>query len=1233
MAQVQRASGVLIEVPDGVAVNDSQGARKRRRGEVSPASSGALADVIGALQGAEFSVLDTFELSGAPEAPGRRRRGQGGPPELATLTVGVDGTESAAVLVEEDGYLSWHFPTEALPTPGSGRRRRGGGVSTGRELRFELDLGTPTLSAGAGRQRRGIPILGRHIEKVTAAVLRFVLPPVIGAVVGHLERNRLTRLVGISTSDALAWDEFTGPAPVTAGRRTRALILIHGTFSSTRGGFGALSATEWGRTLLDSAIAHYDCVIGYDHRTLSVDPAENATDLLDRLRQLWPDGKVDLDVVCHSRGGLVFRSLVEKVLFAYPWHGKFGKAVFVAAANSGTELANPTNWDRMADLYTNLAGAAARGLAIISPGTAAAGLVLAEVIDGVGTLVKAIVARGVKENDIPGLAAMWPAGPFIAAINSVEPWQPTPANSTYYAVTSNFEAALREADAELPARLIGLLRDGMIDQLIPDDNDTVVDVASMTKIDPTVGAFFDATLDFGDNGAVYHTNYFHQESTAHALSEWLGLVAAAPEGRRRRGGRRMSSAAIQVVSGQRMFDEQLVEELEASGARYVVIDRETYLRYAFRKDELRAGLERAVAEGRSGTPLEYALDLHEAMASNQAEEGAPIPPVVWEAGAPPSRGRTVIVTPTGTPVGVATRGEAMTATELATLQAGAAFPMPERAAMANGGGHRRERGVRRSRSTRSAPKPGREDAATAAADPETVAINVGAWTDAQLEIDQPAALVVTISREALALPVGSAAGLAAGQADPSKELKVMVIGARNVRVTGKSMLSCAVPEAGADPTELYFDITGTNLGDARIDVIIRQTEAPIARISLKPVVVAQVAGGGARSEATASASTSAVSGAPRHQMYISEEEHGGEVSYRFHLELLRPGEPPEPVIDECAPLKGSKSGYIGDLYKRIEEMWGDDRIEIAQFAEQMRSEGGTLWDDLVPTKIKRALWDNRATVDFIQVYSDEPFVPWELVHMKEPGKKVLPNESLFLGELGLVRWMWPAADGAGCNRAPTALRIRRGKVAALIPEYTAQSGWELASAVTELKTLGDAFGAVVRVPATFAAVQQALIAGYDLIHYAGHGVGNSQSIGDEALVLSVSPKAGKWEPDILFRASDIANHAQLSEEPCGQSRPLVILNCCETGRSGYTLTSIGGMASALLGAGAGVVISPLWSVDDVAAADFAKAFYTALRAGNTLAEAARTARSAIRNSGDQTWLAYTVYGEPTAKLV
>ena len=50
------------------------------------------------------------------------------------------------------------------------------------------------------------------------------------------------------------------------------------------------------------------------------------------------------------------------------------------------------------------------------------------------------------------------------------------------------------------------------------------------------------------------------------------------------------------------------------------------------------------------------------------------------------------------------------------------------------------------------------------------------------------------------------------------------------------------------------------------------------------------------------------------------------------------------------------------------------------------------------------------------------------------------------------------------------------------------------------------------------------------------------------------------------------------------------------------------------------------------ASDFTKTFYDRLQAGDILSVAADAARTAIRESGDATWLAYVVYGHPHLQL-
>ena len=1252
MAQVDRSSGIRVEIPDDITVSEVTVAARRgtRRGGPEPIA-GPLPDIAAALSAADFTVADTFELAPAPGQAGRRRRGGGTATGLASISVDVTPGGSAVVLVEEDGYFSWHFPLEEAAGP---RPRRRGTRSGPQQLRFELDLGT----RAPGARRRGIPVLGGLIGKVTTRVLKFVLPTAIEAVVTHLEGKRHTGLVALTTPDPSTWMVPPQAPAASPGQRTQALLLIHGTFSSTRGGFGDLGVTPWGKELLASASQRYDVVLGYDHKTLSVDPLVNARELLASLRALWPNGDVDFDVVCHSRGGLVYRGLVEKELIQNPWAGTFGRAVFVAAANSGTELANAENWDRLADLYTNLAAMAARGLAIILPGTAVASLVLAEVLDGVGTLVKTIVSQSLVSADIPGLAAMQPGGPFIAALNApAAAAGPTPDTTSYYAVTSNFKAELRAPDGEISERLLTLIKDGLVTQLMHADNDLVVDLASMTKIDPGAGDFFDERYDFGENGAVYHTNYFSQPDTSRAIRQWFGLDAA----RTRRGGARPPAPAVPVnatrdftiVHADHPVDAALLDQLNERATPYIVVDRYPDTRYAIRRDELRAALDSASARGMIGAPIGEVLGLHEGYRSELRRDGQVVASA--QAGGPPSTRRTILLSG-DTPVGiVASSTDVPTAEQLAELANAAPFgpagqqqqqrPPPiaangggagTRRRQTRGGGVARNGGVREPRTRRTRGGGGEGTATTGAEPPQTpqpVALNAGAFTDAEIQKDETATLTVSVSRGEILLPGNMATGTAEiAAADPDKPLIIMVIGRKNVRVTGKSTQKMLVPAAGADSTELFFSIAGTDLGPAQVDVIIRQAEAPLAKIVLKPTVV-QVVSGGARAEGTVTATAGDDLGPPRHQLYISEQQHGTETSYHFHLDLLKPGQPPEPMEAESAPIVGDKVAYVQSLYKRIEEMWGETRDKVDQFAEQIRAEGATLWDELVPRKIQEQLWANRKTIQDIQVYADEPFIPWELVHMKEPGKKQLPKESLFLAELGLVRWMLAGDDGVGCDRAPRSLRVRRGKVCAVVPEYPHDSGWELESASTELATLESQFGAVQRIPATFAAVRTLLAGGdFDILHYAGHGTGDSSKIGDEALVLSVSRQSGGWLPDTSFRAADVINNAALAETPCAEQRPIVVLNCCETGRSGLSLTSVGGLSAAFVNAGAGVVISPLWSVDDVAAADFSRAFYESLKSGNSLAEAARKARVAIRESGDQTWLAYVVYGEPTARL-
>lgn len=81
-------------------------------------------------------------------------------------------------------------------------------------------------------------------------------------------------------------------------------------------------------------------------------------------------------------------------------------------------------------------------------------------------------------------------------------------------------------------------------------------------------------------------------------------------------------------------------------------------------------------------------------------------------------------------------------------------------------------------------------------------------------------------------------------------------------------------------------------------------------------------------------------------------------------------------------------------------------------------------------------------------------------------------------------------------------------------------------------------------------------------------------------------------------------------------------------------TRLGGWADAFLGAGAGAFIGSLWEVRDSSSLRFATALYTALTEDKTIGDAIAVARQKLRSDdpSDPTWLAYTLWGDPAAKV-
>jgi pimeloyl-ACP methyl ester carboxylesterase len=380
-------------------------------------------------------------------------------------------------LVEVDGILQWEDVTDAPPR--LGRLRRSGGAATADD--------------GA--------IADIEFEK---------LPPskITEFLAGHDQRFNKTR--GLRR-----WDPKTGRlVPADAPKSGQMLLLVHGIFSNCDHFVDELKATPHGQKFLAEASKRYrNQVYVFDHATLSVGPLLNAIDL----NRLFVDSKAEIDVVSHSRGGLVARWWCEQI---HP--SRCRNVIMVGSPLAGTGLAAPPNLRNTILLLTHFGDALGT-----AAGLASAAAPIFAVVESLLRVVASVTRWTAKTPVIDGVIAMVP-GLFAMSRVGNNPelerlLRQSPVNGNqYFAITSNFEPdspgwafwRLFRKD-----RLAHVAADFVFDG----ENDLVVDTDSMTSLASKLGIPKSRTLSFKTSSVVHHLNYFQQAETITFLRKHLRI--------------------------------------------------------------------------------------------------------------------------------------------------------------------------------------------------------------------------------------------------------------------------------------------------------------------------------------------------------------------------------------------------------------------------------------------------------------------------------------------------------------------------------------------------------------------------------------------------------------------------------------------------------------------------------------------------------------------------------------
>ena len=291
---------------------------------------------------------------------------------------------------------------------------------------------------------------------------------------------------------------------------------------------------------------------------------------------------------------------------------------------------------------------------------------------------------------------------------------------------------------------------------------------------------------------------------------------------------------------------------------------------------------------------------------------------------------------------------------------------------------------------------------------------------------------------------------------------------------------------------------------------------------------------------------------------------------------------------------------------------------------EARALGASLCQELFDPEVAKLLWPLRDSIKLVQIVTWEPYIPWELVRLRNPASDEIDER--FLCEYGLVRTLsdeMPARSLSMGRWAYLGASYPMGS----FPPVGAELDYFTTSAPESLRGHGITPEEITN---TRDAFYDALADGeFDVLHISCHAESAHQSIERASLSIGDETAPGESKPRVV----EVDTITVEAEARLGQRRPLVFLNACETGRVGAVLTAWGGWPNVFLRKGAGAFVGTSWAVRDKPAALFSTTFYNELLGGKSLAEAASAARAAAKKLGDASWLAFKVYGHPRARRV
>ena len=325
-------------------------------------------------------------------------------------------------------------------------------------------------------------------------------------------------------------------------------------------------------------------------------------------------------------------------------------------------------------------------------------------------------------------------------------------------------------------------------------------------------------------------------------------------------------------------------------------------------------------------------------------------------------------------------------------------------------------------------------------------------------------------------------------------------------------------------------------------------------------------------------------------------------------------------VEDTLPKEAEMRAYLHAKYAAMAQHGRGTQVEPSTTSVQAsedfaRGFGNELWDRFAPAGLKKLYWqlhDAGVQVRTIQVLSDDPVLPWELMRPAREGGGTRGNDRQDFLALTTRVARWQMGESA-MARPPQMLEVKRMVVVA--PRYT--GAMALSGAQAEAAALHSAAGfeEVRGDYKDFRALAANLPDG--IVHFAGHGM--------------VKEADGGAQFAILLEDGEVVPATWKELSSASTTHPFYFFNACEVGQAQQAVSALDGWGPALLESGASGYLGALWPVSDKAAGTFAGNFYKWMAAtpGLPVAELVRlTRQQTYEETHDLTALSYVLYADP-----